>query len=170
MVLKNSALKRTSFIVVLCLAFNLPVMVSQTAISNVDSVFTKLFDADLNTKTLSYSELFSKPTVIISNVNCIVCAEYFSKAKKDFNFVFIIGNESLGEINRILAYYNLKKKEVYFTTCKYIQSFKSTLCGNPTPCMAYKQGNRFCFLDYHELDRITGEFSIKIDLLKERLR
>ena len=143
---------------------------SQTTISNVDSIFTKLFDADLNVKTVSYSKLFSKLTVIISNVNCIACTEYFTKAKKNFNFIFIISNESLGEIGRILAYHNLKKGEVCFTTCKYIQNFKTTLCGSPTPCMVYKRECTYHFLNYSELNNITREFSLKMDLLKKSLR
>lgn len=155
---------------VLLLAMNVPTAFSQTAIPDADSVWTKLFDADLNPKTVSYTKLFSKPTVIISNVNCIACTEYFTKAKKNFHFIFILSHESLAEINRILAYHHLKKEEAYFTTCQYIQDFKSTLCANPTPCLAYKHEGRFLLLNYTELSHVTGEFSLKMALLKKSLR
>lgn len=170
MVLRNLPLKRNRAIIILFLALSAASACSQTTIPDADSVWTRLLDADLNPKTVSYSKLLSKPTVIISNVNCIACTEYFTKAKKNFHFIFILSQESLAEINRILAYHHLKKEEAYFTTCQYIPNFKSTLCAGPTPCLAYKREGRFLLLNYTELSQLTAEFSVKMASLKKRLR
>ncbi len=169
MVLKNSrlGLNRTILAVVFCtVTFG---MSSQSAILHVDSVFLKVFDAELNPGNASFEKLFSKPTVIISNVNCIACTKYFTDEKKRFQFVFILSNESLGEISRIMACHHLSKRDVYFTTCKYIGHLKQALCSGPTPCLIYKNRAAYHFLDYAQLSSVTNEFSLKIKPLKQKL-
>lgn len=169
MVLKNLPLGLNRIVLAVWFCMGVFRMFSQTTISNVDSVFLKVFDADLNPGNVSLDQLFSKPTVIISNVNCIACTDYFTDEKKSFHFVFIIGNESLGEINRILAYHHLQKREVYFTTCKYIVSLKPILCSGPTPCLVYKKHAAYHFWDYAQLSVLTNEFSLNIKPLKQKL-
>lgn len=167
MALKSLALKNR-LLLVLCWIVSLSAT-AQTVISNPDSVFTRLFDADLNVQIISYSTFFSKPTVIISNANCIACTEYFTKEKKKFNFVFILSNESLGEIGRIKAKHKFKKGEVFFTTCKAIHTLKPALCSNPTPCLIYKTASYYYFMDYPHLNSATSGFLLKTKALKKKL-
>ncbi len=167
--LKNSRLGLTRGIVAVAYCFVALGMCSQVVISKADSVFLKVFDADLNPGNVSLAKLFSKPTVIISHVNCIACTNYFTNEKKNFHFVFILSNESLGEISRILAYHKLNKNEVCFTTYNCMGSLKQCLSSGPTPCLMYKSRDAYHFWDYAQLSLVTREFSLNIKSLKQQL-
>lgn len=166
---KILALGLNKFLFTICLALSSSGIFSQDIIAHDDSVFVKLFDADLKEQAMSYSKFFAKPTVIISPVNCVACTEYFTKAKKNFNFVFVLSDESLGEIKGILAHYGLKKGEVFFTTCKNLIKVNQPLCSNQTPCMVYKKKKLLYFLNYNELNKETNKFSAEIKKLKNKL-
>lgn len=167
--LRNLLLKGSSALLALTLLLGMSRLHAQSRVINTDSVFTRLFDAGLRLKKISEARLCSTPTVIISNLNCVACVGYFTKARKHFNIVFILGNESLAEVSRTLAYYHLDNRKIYFTTCKYIRQFRPTLCENPTPCLIYRHQGQFSFLNYHELSQLTDEFSASVSLLKRRL-
>jgi hypothetical protein len=141
---------------------------AQTRLPGMDSVFLKVFDADLR-PVRSLGRLFSKPTVIISHINCIACTEYFTKNKKDFHFLFVLSNESLAEINRILAYHHLKKREVSFTTCRYVPGLKQALCSDPTPCLFYRTPEGCMLWSYAQLSALSNGFSLSIKSLKPKL-
>jgi hypothetical protein len=151
------------------LALSLCRLHSQKVVSYPDSIFMKFFDSELHVKFISAKKLFKKPTVIISSTNCIACTEYFTRHKQKFNYVFVLGNESLAEIKRILDHHLLKKDEVLFTTCKYVSTEKDAICKSPTPCMVYLHNKKANFYTYSELNNVTKEFSLKISLLRKKL-
>ena len=167
MELKNSRL--ISVLIALLVLLSPCGLHSQKVISYPDSIFLKLLDSELNVKSISAKKLFKKPTVIISSTNCIACTEYFTRHKRKFNYVFVLYNESLAEIKRILDHHSLKKDEALFTTCKYVSTEKDAICKSPTPCMAYLHNKKMKFYTYTELDNVTKEFSLKISLLREKL-
>jgi len=107
-------------------------------------------------------DLSKSPTIIVSNMNCGECVKYFTTNKNlRCQIVFVLQNESLLEIRRILDVFQVKAKYIYFTTCEYIVKYKKVFCATQSPSMIYKKNEDFVLVDYQKLDSLTYGFSDK---------
>lgn len=129
-------------------------------------VFTRLFDADLKTEG---AKINGKPIVVVSNTNCRACVEYFTRTPDDYQFIFLLFNESLIEIKHLLATYNLKPEHLLFSACEYVSEQKHNLCNEPSPCLLKPCDKSFVFYNYKSTSKLTSGFTLKSPKLKRRL-
>lgn len=135
-----------------------------------DSILTKVMNS--NFSQVSISDIFkkNKNLVIISNDNCTGCAKYFTKEKKQFNFIFILFGESLLEARRLQRVHGLLAEQCFFTTCEMIKDKKKELCQEPTPCLIKLSGSNFLFYDYPQLSQFTVDFGLSSAALAKKLK
>lgn len=124
-----------------------------------DSVFGKIFDAELRPFVSKKITRRNKPVIIVSTTHCSGCVKYFAQSAKSYRFVFLMNYESLLEVNRLLGLYGLKPEQAYFTTAAYLNQKSRAISGGPTPVAIYKDRSDYYFLDYPGLSNITAEFT-----------
>lgn len=169
MVLKD--LKSLPISLLLILFFAVPFSgICQNNKINIDSVFTKIFDPNLYVvKSKSFTKI-KKPTIIVSTTNCSGCVKYFTNEQHNYKFIFVLYNESLLDAERIMNFYKLSKKDIFFTTCDYVKNHKNEICQSPTPCCIYQNNGTYNFLDYASLSNLSSGFTMEhkalINLLK----
>lgn len=133
-------------------------MFGQTSILSLDSSLKVIFSTNLEAIPSSQIPFKKRPLVVISNMSCSGCVEYFTSNKKDFVFLFLLQNESLLEINQIIQKHKLQKSSVYFSMA---ESVFDSLSSGPSPKIIYASGTNFILLDYSKVSEITKGFSIK---------
>lgn len=166
------ALKRLRLIIISSfLLYILPIsLFSQKLQLNVDSLCKQLLKADLSIVKNAKPFDSKTPVILVSVTPCSACVKYFSAAQKHYRFVFIINNKSLLEINRILTFYRLKSKNVYFIAVDDLLFNKSSIITGPTPIAFVKSENDLKYVDYSELNHITKEFTAPHNLVEKRLK
>lgn len=135
-----------------------------------DSVFRKIFDAELKplvSKKLTDSD---KPLIIVSTTHCSGCVKYFAQSAGGYRFVFLMNYESLLEVNRILGLYGLKPEQAYFATAAYLDQKSKAISGGPTPVAIYKSRKDHYFLDYQDLNHITAAFTAEHRKVRKAFR
>lgn len=167
MALKNLKLLRTNvLLLLLCPWF----VYSQAERVNIDSMFTRVFDANISVVENSRVIKVNKPLILISTSPCSACVKYFTQSQKNYQFIFVINNKSLLEINRLLSFYKLKPKQVYFVVAEDVKLKKKIILSGPTPLAFSKSGNALYFVDYPNLNTITKEFSAPHKKVAEAFR
>jgi hypothetical protein len=117
-------------------------------------VFTKVFDFDLKPIEEVDTKILNKPVIFVSSYSCAACVKYFTAYKKaKYNLVFMLNNESLLEVRRVLEFYGTNKKFSYFVTPELIT--KDELLKSATPCLI----NKNYVYDYDVLDSLTKSFN-----------
>lgn len=134
---------------------------AQVQIHDYSSTFIKIFDSNLKEIHDFKNVIGGKPLIVISNKNCGGCVDYFIKGKKYFKFLFILNSESLLEVQKAMRIYDLKKENVFFSSCEYIIQFNDELCSKPTPCLISQNESTIYFYDYPLLDSFSKEFTLK---------
>lgn len=156
MALKNLKLLRTNLLFLLLCPW---LVYAQAERVNIDSIFTRIFDNNIRVVENARIIKANKPVILISPTHCSGCVKYFAQSQKNYQFIFVINNKSLLEINRLLSFYKLKPKHVYFVVAEDIKLKKKIILGGPTPLAFSKLGNALYFVDYTILNAITKEFS-----------
>ena len=135
------------------------VIYAQSTAIPPDSLFSKMFDKEIN--SISVSKLLSsdKPVILISTSHCSACVKYFANAQKKYQFVFVINNKSLLEINRLVNVYNLHINNVYFVLPENLKYQKNNTLSGPTPLAFIIRGKSLQFIDYSHLNSATKEFT-----------
>ncbi len=160
MALKKSKSLRTSiFLIIFCGLQALTI--AQGEVITLDSVFTKMFDADLMPVKSASLLKSNKPIIFVSTSHCSGCVKYFAKGQKNYQFIFLMNNQSLVEVERIINFYKLKGKTIYFTTEEYVKNKKNTFCSGPTPIAIYNCNNQTLLLHYASLNSLSHEFTLK---------
>lgn len=170
------ALKNSKFVLIkLALLLFLPWMsFAQVEKVRLDSMFTKIYNSNVNLVENKRITKNNKPIILVSTSHCSACVKYFAKSQKHYQFIFIINNKSLLEVNRLLSFYNLKSNRVYFVVPDDIQQKKKIMLSGPTPLAFSKSSGDFHFVDYPVLNKITQEFTapqskVAIEFKKLRL-
>lgn len=163
MALKNLRSLGISFL--LCMAFQ-PLLRAQNEPVLFDSIFTQVVDANLQPVKQAASALQKKPVIIVSTSHCSACVKYFAQAQKNYNFIFLMNYESLLEVERILNFYKLKGKNIYFTTIACVKNKKAMIGSGPTPLAMYYLQNNYHFVDYPSLNKASQEFTLDHNKLK----
>ncbi len=133
-----------------------------------DSLFTKTFNFNLDVVDNSLLKQSKKPIIVVSNINCSGCVKYFCSMQKDYTFLFILFSKSLLEIERLKSFYNLKSKDIYFTTCNYISDANQKICVNPTPCCIINKNNEQYIFNNVELSAFTNDYALTKKELKSK--
>lgn len=168
MALKNLKLLQSSLWVIFLLCYNSTF--AQNEVVFLDSIFVKIMDSDLKpvaTKTINKK---NKPIIIVSTSHCSACVKYFAECQKNYQFIFLMNNESLLEVNRITKLYKLKSKEVYFTTQKSIKSKINLIGSGPTPVAINRCHEEMIFINYSILNQTTQEFTLDHTKVKKALK
>lgn len=142
---------------------------SQKIQLNVDSLSKQVFNADLSIVKSSMPFKSKRPVILISVTPCSACVKYFSATQKHYRFIFIINNKSLLEVNRILAFYHVNRKNVFFITVDDLLFNKKYIITGPTPIAFVKSKSNVKYVDYSELNQITKEFTAPHNLVSKQL-
>lgn len=124
-----------------------------------DSIFSHVYDGNLDAQKSSKVLKSNKPAILVSTSHCSACVKYFAQSQKNYQFIFVINNRSLLEVNRLLEFYKLKAKDVYFVVPDDITQKKKIILSGPTPLAFTKDGSSLYFIDYPVLIKITNEFT-----------
>jgi hypothetical protein len=143
-----------------------PALMAQNERVPFDSIFTRIVDAKLQPVKNASAALKQKPVIIVSTSHCSACVKYFAQAPKNYRFIFLMNYESLLEVERILNFYKLNGKNVYFTTIANIKNKKSMISSGPTPLAMYNLQNIYYFVDYPALNKASQEFTLNHNELK----
>ena len=143
-----------------------PVIMAQNERVLFDSIFTRVVDANLQPVKNASAALKQKPVIIVSTSHCSACVKYFAQGQKNYQFIFLMNFESLLEVERILNFYKLKRKDVYFTTIASIKNKKTMISSGPTPLAMYNLQNNYYFVDYPTLNKASQEFTLDHNTLK----
>lgn len=133
-----------------------------------DSIFTKLFDADLREITFKNIN-HKKPIILITPTNCSGCVKYFTKSKNNYSYIFILYSESLLEAEQTKNRFGLGNKNVYFTTNEYYKCKLINNCEKPTPNCIYETQKKVYFLNYKSIDSLSKAFGLNHEKLKTQL-
>lgn len=118
----------------------------------------RIFDCRLNIIDTNSKKPLNKSFILVSDVNCIACVEYFVNANK-INFLFILKYESLSEINEIISRFGAKKNQCYFTTVNDLSEMKDLILKGPTPILLKKIQIGFIVYNYFEVDKLSNSFT-----------
>ena len=161
MVLKIIGLRQNKIILIFFSILFFSNLYSQQNITlKIDSIFTNLMDQNLNVVSASNILKLKTPIVIISNLNCGGCVNYFEKSKNKYSYIFIINSKSLLEINTIIKMHQLKDELRYFILCKDINLINHDICSSPTPCLINYNEASFLFYNYALLKKISNDYTL----------
>lgn len=124
-----------------------------------DSIFSRLYDGNMEAQKSAKVLKSKKPAILVSTSHCSACVKYFAQSQKNYQFIFVINNRSLLEVKRLLEFYKLKAKDVYFVVPDDIAQKKKIILSGPTPLAFTKNGSNMYFIDYPVLNKITNEFT-----------
>jgi hypothetical protein len=138
---------------------------SQVKISNIDSVFLKVYNSEMN-----QCKINKKNILFISNANCIGCVNYFTKLYCNYQYLILLKDLSISDGRKLIDLYKLQRKNVLFTSINNINFLKTELVNKPSPILLEIKKDYVNYYDYDNLISITNDFSLNRKELRKELK
>lgn len=158
MELGNIRLRRISIILLSFFSFTIYSQIDVT--TRCDTMLHSVFNNELEqmeTKQMLTDEL---PIILISNLNCSSCVNYFVKHQDKYRFLFLTNSLSLLEVNTIIKSRQIQKERCYFMLSRNTKNTIEIIENKPTPCMISSKNQQKYFYDYELLSKLTREFTV----------
>lgn len=138
---------------------------SQQQILNIDQ---QVYNEKL--QIFSLDSLVEKVHTIafISSTSCVGCVEYLLKEEICYNYVYLIENLSITEMNRVKLKTDNKNCHFYFIVSKF-QNNQDLIIDKSPVLLEFKNEVLYLY-NYDELSRLTKSFSLKGNKIKKLLR
>jgi hypothetical protein len=131
-----------------------------------------LIDQNIYNDKLSVINLDSliqnvKTVAIVSKSSCIGCVEYLLNENICENYIFILENLSITEMNSIKFRTNKNNCHYYFVQSNFQNNL--LLKSDKSPVLINSNQNRLTFYDYNDLSNLTKSFTNKGRKIKKQL-
>lgn len=158
MELGNIRLRRISIILLSFFSFAIYSQIDIT--TRCDTMLSPVFNNELEQAETTLLLTDELPIILISNLNCSSCVNYFVKQQDKYRFLFFINSLSLLEVNTIIKSRQIQKERCYFILNKNIRNTIKIIENKPTPCMITSKNHQKYFYDYELLSKLTRDFTI----------
>lgn len=137
---------------------------SQKVVSEINQ---KVYSERL--QTIDLDSLINKENsvVVISRASCVGCAEYLLKQGICKNFVYLIDDLSITEMNQVKLRTSDPNCHFYFAVFN-VENIIQPL--EKSPILIYKAHDTLFAFSYDELNKLTNSFTIKRAKVKKELK
>jgi hypothetical protein len=143
-------------LILLFISLGNPIGFSQEQIMNVNQ---KVYNEKLQLFSLDSIIQKVNTIVVIANTSCIGCVEYLLKEKICYNYIYLIANLSITEMNRVKFKTDNKNCHFYFLVSKF--QTNPMLISEKSPVLIYLRNSFLYFYNYDALNKLTNSFTLK---------